>query len=55
LIDEGNMTGMFMFCKFCDKLEDALGIHVDVVMYEGLRASLINKAANDEVILYERA
>jgi len=54
LIKKGSLRGMFQFCGFINRLEDELGVHVDVLTYDSLQDSLIQDAIKDEVVLYER-
>lgn len=54
VIDKGNLKGYFAFCGFVNDLEESLKTHVDVLTYQSLKRSLINNAADNEVVLYER-
>jgi predicted nucleotidyltransferase len=52
LVDKGSIKGLKFF-SFVNKLEDALGVPIDVLTYDVLRDSLIADAICDEVVLYE--
>ena len=52
LIEKGKIQG-WEFYGFINNLEDDLGVHVDVLTYDGLKKSLIADAIEDEVVLYE--
>ena len=52
LIEKGKIRGLEFF-GFINSLEDAFGIHIDVLTYDSLRDSLIADAISDEVVLYE--
>ena len=52
LIEKGRIRGLEFF-GFINCLEDAFGIHVDVLTYDSLQDSLIAEAISDEVVLYE--
>jgi predicted nucleotidyltransferase len=52
LIEKGQIQG-WEFFGFINKLEDDLGIPVDVYTYDSIRDSLIADALHEAVILYE--
>ena len=52
LVEKGNIRGLAFF-GFINNLEEALGVHIDVLTYDSLRDSLIADAISDEVVIYE--
>jgi hypothetical protein len=53
LIEKGEITDLFVYYGFVHLLEDNLGVNVDVLTYDSLDNSLINKENINEVVLYE--
>ena len=54
LIDKGKIAGYFKLSGFRLKLEDTLGVHVDVVTTGSLDENFIARIGKEEVILYEQ-
>jgi predicted nucleotidyltransferase len=53
VIEKGNIQGIEFF-GFINHLEDALGLHVDVLTYQSLDETFTKKATGKEIVLYER-
>lgn len=51
-IDKGSIRGLEMASLLID-LEDALGVHVDLIPTGSLDDSFLSAIRNDEVLLYE--
>lgn len=53
-IDKGSIRGL-AFAGLLGDLEDALGIHVDLISTAGMDAAFLEAVRGDEVLLYESA
>jgi predicted nucleotidyltransferase len=53
VIDKGNLRGLWQYAGLVSDLEDALGIHVDVLTYDSLDAAFMGAPIGKEVVLYE--
>ena len=54
LIEKGNIRDFFQYNDFLQRLEDELGVPVDLVTYDALKSSMIADVIKEEVLLYER-
>jgi len=53
IIEKGSyIRGLFLFCEFAEKLEEALQKKVDILTYGGL-SEHFSYITNEEVVLYE--
>jgi len=52
VIDKGSIQGLEFF-GFLNRLEDALGVPVDVLTYQSFKDSFCQDTVKDEVVLYE--
>ncbi|MDR0492540.1 MAG: nucleotidyltransferase domain-containing protein [Nitrososphaerota archaeon] len=52
IIEKGKIQGLEFF-RFINNLEDALGVHVDVLTYQSLDDDFAKDVVGNEIVLYE--
>ncbi|MDR3121409.1 MAG: nucleotidyltransferase domain-containing protein [Clostridiales bacterium] len=53
LIDKGSLKGLWQYAGLVADLEDALGVHVDVLTYDSLHDAFLSETPIEEVVIYE--
>lgn len=53
IISKGKLRGAVQFMQFVYELEEALGVHVDIITDKIDDAEILAEAKRDEVVIYE--
>jgi predicted nucleotidyltransferase len=53
LIYKGTLRGLWQYAALVNDLEEALGVHVDVLTYDQLQDAFLGAPIVREVVLYE--